>query len=529
MQHGQGFDQPYFFMTAPTDVFGYPLAAPAAGPAFTDQRYVWDADSAMAGIDMDFATAGHAIFQSPAIGHRPMDSLDWAKIANLIFQESPAKREGETASADQGVFADAFSPPMPNIFGPVDWPVGCEGAVDPGLLFRQPPSLASEAIASRLENPVPPPGCSTPPEVDANSPDTPGPLVSRASMPSGVRRSAASVREIRPRWPTGQGSGSAPVKPAGGPVRSRSSSGSRGRKALPPLAPAPRPRNQDAVLCTLATRKATRATPEKPSRSVRVSSPLKCHHRLSSLSIPEASSPQMRTRAKFSIDADGRARVETTLIVEQDGVCAIRKKAVDQPMARQRHCEDEDESSSDEEPIIIPSRNTSFALPSLDKGPNKHTLRQLQRSFSGRHTSDLLVTLPGRSLDETDSEAETAMYNDVTPTSRARGDAARELRKMRDGRQQQDWAASAVSSSERRVYPAQHIPWPTRQSGTCLPTASTASRSSRVRCVCHSPQLDKPHGDVFMVQWCVGSRATTNWSKSLSSHPRCAADLRREQ
>ncbi|KAK2070161.1 hypothetical protein P8C59_004681 [Phyllachora maydis] len=123
MQHGQGFDQPYFFMTAPTDVFGYPLAAPAAGPAFTDQRYVWDADSAMAGIDMDFATAGHAIFQSPAIGHRPMDSLDWAKIANLIFQESPAKREGETASADQGVFADAFSPPMPNIFGPVDWPL----------------------------------------------------------------------------------------------------------------------------------------------------------------------------------------------------------------------------------------------------------------------------------------------------------------------------------------------------------------------------------------------------------------------
>jgi hypothetical protein len=227
--------------------------------------------------------------------------------------------------------------------------------------------------------------------------------------------------------------------------------------------------------------------------------------------------PRTRTQAKFTIDASGRARVETTVFVEDDlpPPLSVRKRNNSQPTLRQHQHwhsseSDDDSSSTDDEPIIIPSRNTSFVLPDPLKATRKNPLHGSQRSISERSTASY-ATFGGQSYqDDPDSEAETVM-NEMTPTGGRSGDAASELKKLRESRQRGQLPSPTkhkrhsfaggppVAEFVVSNYPRHTVISPTSLTESSLPTPSSA-RSQGIRCVCNRSEVDRD-GEGFMVQW----------------------------
>ncbi|KAK3379588.1 putative 3-isopropylmalate protein [Lasiosphaeria ovina] len=469
-----GFGQPDFmgtnhhggmdgYVTTPTDVFGYPLSAPATAPAFGAQQSFWNPDAGM----------GAGVFRAQHASHQPPSAADWGR-ANQMLQHAasiPGQHgqgiEGhslplgshqsqtlQASSAEQQMFAASYATQMDDPFG-----IGVSGgAVNPGLIFSRPPSSSMDtssfnAVMQTQNAPAPMPSQET--RVNGR-----GPALAKASARNELRRSA-SEKELDPSKQN-QAPATSPVKSSGRPGLSRSFSENRGKKQtgrpiLPTLAPAPRPRSQAQSQPQPQPQSQSQSQPQQPptlsnggtNRPIVVQSsrpngrisPLKSNHhqRLSSLSsIPETVGPRTRTQAKFTIDSNGRARVETTIIVDDEPPLSIRKRHSAQPLSRRRQwgsSEDDDDSSTDDEPIVIPSRNTSFALPDPRKPTTVHPFHYPQRSVSDRSTTSY-TTFRRASQGGGDSDGETVL-NDVTPTAKPSGDAASELRKLRKSRQRQ--------------------------------------------------------------------------------------------
>ncbi|KAH8894789.1 hypothetical protein GQ53DRAFT_762205 [Thozetella sp. PMI_491] len=537
MQNDQGFGQPHFggtpqqptintFVGTPSDMFDYPISAPATAPAFTNQRVFWDADPNMHAMDIDFS--GGDVFQTPTSAHRPMGSLDWGRT-NQIFQETgvvpeqnqenlsvskderaiapkPLMPALDTSGAEQAMFTGAYPTPINDPFGIV----GGGGGVNPGLLFTQPPS---SSIQTAPFNPIQVPSSSAPAAPLGSTVKGEQPILPKPPARQELRRSA-SVKELGPSKRADRALASSPIKSTR-PGLSRSFSENRGKKpsnraALPVLPSSGKHSMQAVANGGLPSGRPIVSQPNRPNGRL---SPLKSqqHHRLSSLSsIPESNSgPRTRTQAKFTIDANGRARVETTVVVETEPQppSTLRKRHSAQSIVRGRgwreSSEDDDESSSDDEPIIIPSRNASFVLPDPIKPTRPHPFHNSQRSMSERSTTSF-ATFTGLSQDD-DSEAET-VTNETTPNGKA-GDAASELRKLRESRHRQ-----ASASKQRRFtaglglnvgygsHRASHSAVsPTTLTDGSLPTPSTGSRGPAVRCLCNRSEVDHD-GDGFMVQ-----------------------------
>ncbi|KAI1495481.1 hypothetical protein F5X99DRAFT_422888 [Biscogniauxia marginata] len=483
------------FATTPVDMYGVPLSAPATAPAFGDPRPFWDTD--MSGMDLDFS-AGANMFQTS--NHRPMNSLDWGK-SNDMFQETravptqnqennpPAKRERalapkppmsslDTSMADASMFGPPFSAPVDNPFAMMNHGGG-GGGVDPGLLFTRPPSSGMEPATfdimgqSSLMQSFPPP--------------EPFPIPVKAVKESkrGQVRRSGSTKEKGAGKKIDRASASSPVKSSGRPNLSRSVSETRGRKPtsrtsnLPNLAPAirPGPAPSNARLAPQGSRASGRTSPLKND-----------HSRLSSLSsIPESLSPGIRTSVKFTIDSRGRARAETTVIVddnaEQRPASAGRQR---QPRSQSRNwpSSEDDESSTDDEPIIIPSRNNSFAIPEPHNPSMSRHSRSPQKHLSNQNASSLGIyyELGSPHLDD-ESDAETVMK---VPGKNDRGDAASELRKVVEDRQKR-----AALNTNQRFLPGQ-------LTEGSLPTPSSDG-GNQIRCVCNTTD-SHVNGDGFMVQ-----------------------------
>ncbi|KAK4216060.1 PHD finger protein 20 [Rhypophila decipiens] len=537
MQNDHGFGQPDFmgtprqggmgnFVTTPSDMFGYPMSAPATASGFTSQRPFWD-DPNMAGMDIDFSTNGNNGFQNQnQAGQGTMEAVQWR--SNQVFQGAGLlegqNQEGVStseldrtfvsqarlqslvsSSMDQSLFVANFPTSADDPFG-----ISNGGGVDPGLLFSRPQSSnlhASFNMSIQMQ------------DAAEMSVSQGAPVSQQGSMARTELRRSASAKDVS-RGKQKQAPASSPIKPSARPGLSRSFSENRGRRSvgrssLPTLAPAPRPQSQ---LVGNAGVGANRPVVSQPTRPSGRSSPLKNQHqRLSSLSsIPEMPGPRTRTEAKFTIDANGRARVETTIVVEDDGPPTVRKRHSALPTVSLRHhqwtsTDDDDSSSTDDEPIIIPSRNTSFALPDPRKPSTTHPFHNSQRSISERSTTSH-SSFRGGSQDDYDSDQET-LRNDITPTgNKPSGDAASELRKLRQKRPR------PLSASKRRHrllsgdqgppsttagfaghYPGHNTTSPTTLTDTSLPTPSSSdSRIQRIRCVCNRPDVDR--GDDFLVQ-----------------------------
>lgn len=572
MQNDQGFNQQEFmaanggmgqYVTTPGDMFGFPISAQATPQHFGDQRAFWAADPNMTGMDLDFSGVNAHIYTGDPQPQQNMEQIDWSRT-NQMFQDNnmvpqpnqaniqTSRNQSSQASLISKAVMDdldtetdsqpmyQYSAPMESSFGLVQ----SAGAVDPDLLFSRPSSSHLAPAAFGQADLAP--SASAPPaprSMQFQPPPAPETQKKQPAQRGQIRRSM-SVKEM----PTTKSRGverslaSSPTKPSNRPGLGRSFSDNRGKKAiarasLPALAPAPA-RSQQSVASV------TRATFSQPTRSGGRKSPVKNDHhsRLTSLSsIPESVSPVpgTRTQAKFTIDANGRARVETTLIVDDDsaGSLSARRRHSIQPLPRhQRHWstsgsehDDDDDSSTDDEPIIIPSRNTSFALPDPLKPSRRNPLHLSQRSLSERNSSSSNPGFPNQQNHadgDPESEAETVKDDsDMTPTGRKTGDAASELKKLRSVRQNPhrpmisptkhkrfSLGASSVAPpvGEYSTHRGQRyaiLSSPTKLSESSLPTPAS-SHGQDVRCICNRSEVD-PETDKFMVQWSVKSSVSS--------------------
>ena len=573
MQNDQDFDpQSHFMATAPQGVgnfmttqgnmFGYPLSAPAAAPGFDPQRSFWDADSSLAGMEIDFGANGAGMFQSSA-SQQDGGSVDWIRTNPLLHAQGGlmSHANGQVSHGDcqaalvsqppvsmlvtsadaHAMFATASYPT------PIDDPFGISGnpggAVNPGLLLSRPPSASMDPAPSFNQQPVRAPSSSLLPAADddrqispsrgSSSSATSASTCGQKASGKGELRRSASAKDS-PRKPDRTMS-SSPVK---GVVRldlSRSLSENRGKKttatarpSLPPLAPAPRPQSQLMSSAGMGVNRpimphppqrphVARSLPPKTSSS-NSSSSGHHHHRLPSLtSIPEASpGPQMRTQAKFTIDENGRAHVETIVVVNEPPPSTHKRHSIyalpRRPRPEWDSSDDESSSSTDDEPIIIPSRNASFALPDPRKPSAIRSFQSSQKSMSERSVSSASFSScasfsnsssrPGsqrRGGTANDSDEETVV-NDTTPT-RSNGNALSELQKLRESRQRQQQLVSA--SKQNQFSSASYLGQllassPAKLSETNLPTPTTGSRRQRIRCVCNRSDAGR---DELLVTW----------------------------
>ncbi|KAI2463684.1 hypothetical protein F4781DRAFT_415785 [Annulohypoxylon bovei var. microspora] len=489
---------PNFISTTPTDMFGYPMSAPATAPSFGDSRMFWDTD--MGGMDLDFSTTSANVFQTS--GHRPMSSQDWGK-SNEIFQETgatppqsqdnnqPAKKERalapkppppslDTNVADSSMFSSSFTTSADDSFAMMSH----GGGVDPGLLFTRPPSSSMESAPF---NPM-----SQPPLMQSFSQPEPVTLVAKPPKRGTVRRSA-STKEMKTGKKASRVSASSPIKPSDRPGLSRSFSEKITRKPvgkasnLPNLAPATRPVPQN-----------TGRSVSQGSRPSGRISPLKNQpHRLPSLSsIPETPAPRTQTSVKFTIDSKGRARAETTTVVLDDDdttPTVVRRRKEQRGKGKSWASSEDDESSTDDEPIIIPSRNTSFSLPQ-PRRPSTHSYHSSQRSVSDQSTSSLGIYYnePNPIDRGAESEAETVMNMSGSGNL---GDAASELRKVMESRQKRTSNPNG-SFTSRAAYSNSSTVTPASSKTSDLHTPST-DRGHQIRCVCNT---NSSHGNSYMVQ-----------------------------
>ncbi|KAL2271687.1 hypothetical protein VTJ83DRAFT_1058 [Remersonia thermophila] len=530
------------FVASQNDLFGYPLSASAAGP-YGAHRSFWDADPSLSSMDIDFGAGGAGVFPTPAL-HQVSGAVDWATAAQLLpspgglapnadahtsgadghaatLVSQPPMSMLVASSADASMLGASFAAPLENGFGMGD----ANGGVNPGLLFSRPQTAVDTSVS--FSHAMHPPLSSTA-AASASQDHTMldrGVPIPKAPGKVELRRSA-SAKDSTPRKQD-RVLGTSPAKEGGRPGLTRSFSEHRGKKATagrPPLPPlAPRPRPQLVGNAGVNANKPVISQPQRPS-SGRSSPPKSSHsqhhpnhNRLASLSsIPELQGPEMRTQATFMIDANGRARVETTVVVVDGEPRNGASKRVSTYSLAPRQAgwnSDDDSSSTDDEPIIIPSRNTSFALPDPRKPTTIHpfdSYHQPQRSMSQRSitTSSSYRSFQGAPRGKeaaADSDGEGVANNDdATPTRRPSGDALSELRKLRETRQKQAAAAAAASArqqKQRYVIPSQYPRHPSTSSPTTLSESSlptpTDSRGSRnIRCVCHRAEVGR--GDLLV-------------------------------
>ncbi|PNY26789.1 PHD finger protein 20-like protein 1, partial [Tolypocladium capitatum] len=502
MQNDQAFGQPDFgdptqdmaaaLMGNPGDIFGYPMSAPATAPA-----NFWDPSMPMS-MDLDFIVAGPHVFQPPTPSHRHTGSFDWNADIQL-FQDAnvpppssnqenvqPVRRERALApkppasgAAATGTGGSAVQATHPTA---LDDPFGMilpGDGVDPGLLFSRPQTSAMDSDFNAMAQ-------SASAEAAVAGPGN--------SQPEGqVRKSNSVGGPIDGKLP-GRAVGSSPIQSSARPGLGRSYSENRGRRALgraslPTLAPAARPAPQ-------VNNGPGMSAGRSSGRSSGRISPSKMMPRLSSLaSIPETC-PQYRPRTsvRFTIDAHGRARAETTVAGEGSGPDRRlpRSRSSCHVSASRSWDSSDDDSSTDDEPIIIPSRNSSFnasfALPDPRK-PVGSIFHSSRRSISDRSASN--------SANDAESEAETV----VRERQNKGGDATSELRKVVEDRQkrlnQMDSAQSRrrVPASIGSNFPGGIV------SPTSLTESSYGSDGHGVRCVCDQTSADEEGG--FMLQWWV--------------------------
>ncbi|KAK4149257.1 hypothetical protein C8A00DRAFT_47092 [Chaetomidium leptoderma] len=504
------------FMPTQGDMFGYPLSAPATAPPYGTQRSFWDPDPSLAGMDIDFNANGAGVFQPPT-PHQSSGPVDWARTNQMLQSQGGMVGHGNghasggdnqtslvsqppmsmlvTSSADHSMFAASYPTPIDDPFGISD----AGGAVNPGLLFSRPQSANMDA--GSFNQVMAGPNLNPTVGQDGGQMQSRAPSISKSAGRAELRRST-STKDGPPRKQD-RTTASSPIKEAGRPGLSRSFSENRGKKTVgrPPLPPlAPRPRSQLVNNAGVNANKPVVSQPQRPSGRSSPSKGSHHHHRLSSLSaIPETTGPQMRTQAKFMIDANGRARVETTVVVAEDEPSpSVSKRHSSYSVTHHQSWEsadDDDDSSTDDEPIILPSRNTSFALPDPRRPTTIHPFHNSQRSISERSTTSY-TSFQGASQDNGDSDGETVV-NDLALTRKASGDALSELRKLRETRQKQSSSSSKPPRFVPSQYPGHAATSPTTMSDTSVPTPTADSMARGVRCVCNRAEASR---NDFLVQ-----------------------------
>lgn len=481
-------------MNGQSDVLGYPMSAPVNAPPI-----LWD-PSAPLDMDMDFGSQGIDPFQQAVFSQHAPASFDWGAGMDLFHdpnvlpppssnQENiqPARQEQQQLAPKMALSVQTpgeggnlipTTYPATTAPGPLTLP-GPGPAVDPELLFGRPQTPAADAELGNLN-------------VAGLAEDVIAGYSNESAAADGRRsvgaRPSSRNKLLNPVY------ASSPIKAPARPGLSRSMSENRGRKSrsrasLPALSLAPRPvpsgsRRSGLEACRAGVRSEGRTSPPKNQQHL---SELAC--------IPEvASLPRSRTSVRFTIDSQGRARAETTVVQESPGVAPglSRRHSTGKGGGRSHWEPSDEESSTDDEPIILPSRNASFrasfALPDPRK-PVGSIFHSPKKSFGNVSTTSAATGTNGG-----ESEAETVMEE---PQKKG-GDATSELRKVVETRQRR--ARPPGSAQSQRFMSANRPRFKgDLMSPTGLRDSSLAPEGRNVRCVCNRNEAVAATG--YMVQW----------------------------
>ncbi|RDW71341.1 hypothetical protein BP6252_07904 [Coleophoma cylindrospora] len=481
------------------DMFGYHMSMPATAPAFNTKPF-WDPDTSMSGMDMDFSHDSAAFI---ATSHKPSNSNGWGRNSQAfegrvnVQSALEAQRPKRPQSAQhQRPLAPKASTPS-NTQGPtlalfdfnashaVEDPFAVSNvgsAVDPGLLFSRPTSSTTDDGRSREFGDV-----MMPPARPATSQLILEPYQhqlreSRRDQEE-LRRSRSTRENGSFHFDRSRGTTSSPVRGSFRPGLQRSMSENKGKKSgkrhgLP----------------------ISRTRDDRPSSRTGRSSPLKQSQYASLSAIPESPDRRPRTEVKLIIDGNGKARTETVVVSTE-------------PKTKQRrnftgHSDgwpsSPNESSSDDEPILIPSQNNSFVLPPHRNGPilssyNIPDGRRSSGSGSSSYNQSESSREPASRLDGHESEAETVLDEED-----GTGDATKELRKVMEGRKQTRSQQGRNAQHHRYAPDLSTGPRYAYGSSTTSPATLTdmdgltpsSTRSGITRCVCNNAD-----GDGFMIQW----------------------------
>ncbi|KAG0652177.1 hypothetical protein D0Z07_1327 [Hyphodiscus hymeniophilus] len=400
------------FSTSATDLFGYPMSAPASAPVFTNTKPFWDPDASMA-MDLDF---GADTASMPTAGsHRVSNSFDWGR-SNQIFQDTvnmpsnhptPQTHPTQPVGKRQRPLAPKLSAPatpeIPTTQASFDFyntnPTWQEpfsatsiGGVDPVLLFSR---NITATMPSEFEDVVLP---GTRPSTSHAIREPYQHQTREAKEQHDALRRVRSSRESSSSRRFERGTVSSPVKGSARPGLQRSASDSRGRR------------------------------PERMMQRTGRTSPVKRLQAPNLTPISEAPLPKARTEVRLMVDKKGRARTETILVDETKSAGPTR--------SIEGYGSSQSESSTDEDDIIIPSRNTSFAGPPQTKGPKlgrfETSNRDLRRHSTSASNSYSETSSQQSLMDGVESEAETVMEEDD-----GSGDATRALRKVMENRKKE--------------------------------------------------------------------------------------------
>lgn len=500
----QGNSNALHLSNGPDDMFAFPASGPVTAPIYMDGKSFWDPDSSMSGMnmDMDFMAADCAPFDSTT-SQRPNSSAHWGGN-NLIFEDitsmqslihddgrgqghqHPMASRAPMSSAPQGQSGTAFSYGGSTLSEDPFAMTSTSDAVNPGLLFTFSDAFSPITTDSKTND-----------SVMAYSQPSMAPLVREPyqHQQRESRRDQEEYLRLRASKEKSRVSFSSPAKLGDRPGLKRSASVNDSRAKIVPT----RRSNQLSN-----SRSRTSDVGSRPTSNRGRSSPIKHQSQMSLSSIPE-SVLGTRTALTFSIDANGRARTETKIIVEEP--MALKRRAPS--VKSEEYGSSHSDSSTDEDEIVVPSRNTSFSVPSKRSQPKFSRFETSQPPIErGQHSFDVNASFNmGRLPDDQESEAETVMddYDGA-------GDATDALRKAMETRKQ---SIGGPGNSRHHMYsnnPARGGPSfrghvqtyynsasPTTVSDPDLTSPSTdrdSSISDSTRCVCGARD-----GEGFMIQW----------------------------
>ncbi|EKD13069.1 PHD-finger domain-containing protein [Drepanopeziza brunnea f. sp. 'multigermtubi' MB_m1] len=468
------------FPSSSADFF-YPMSA----PAFINSKPFWEPDASMGGMDLDFNTEDAVMFNMGS--HRTGNSFDWGRNNQMVNVPAPTPSTVKRQRPLAPKLPKSTPELLPSTIASFDFPdfsasedpfsPSAIGGVNPGLLFSRNNLVP---MASQFADiPLPP----TRPATSHAEQPQPYQHQLRESMrdQEELRRSRSrSSRESSKARRLERGPASSPVKGSARPSLQRSSSESRGKRCQP-----------DRILSRSSSSSSGRISPMK-------------HQRPSNLtSIPEMERPKTRTEVKFTIDANGRARTETVILQEYPTTSRG-------PSARSDIWESSqyDESSSDDESILVASRNTSFALPQQAKsakmsGFDLPQSLEYQKHSSGGYSHSESSSQRSLRQDSAGSESGTAFMEEDDGS----GDAAQALRKIMESRKKEQRIMRQSQQLHHRHYdttPRGNSQYRNYGSSNFSPTSMTdpnagtpsSSKSGTIRCTCGNPDSEG-----LMIQW----------------------------
>lgn len=519
-----------FAAPAGVDMFSFPMAGPASVPAYMNGKSFWDPSNAMTDMSMDFADPFAA-------------SEDWLQSGDVYQQPtmSTTQAQHHTAQSSRKPRPLMARPPassLPPVQSGVTFDFGMASLGESPFSMPSTSEAGSPNNLFGFPNMTPPLASNTfnASSVKANSQMELQPQTSLLS-PLNIPRSQSvqSKRPVSSHRPMLR-----PVSPLKGvrPSSRQSMGDNLGRP--PALKPAESLSTEVQPPPNFAGKGRYSSGTGTTNRSGDKPSPTKQGSRTNLPAIPETKLVNPRTAVTFSIDSNGRARTETTVIIEggddtRPWSSNFRASApVDSPMSG---------SSTDEEAIVMPSPNPSFA----QKGRNRVMTMQKMARFDTQVKQYPRVVSGGRKLSPGNVKAlskaalgfDEASDEEVIDTARRSGDASKALRRVMENRRRSVSGITSMpptsnvstirissrhrnssrdgdrhhrrqsyASSSNTVYSAS-----TPSTGTdldmdvemCNTPSTVASESTRecTRCVCHRKEKSD---DEFMIQWYVSQR-----------------------